>query len=77
MVVIVIATANTLRPATTASSAPTAATKAASRCPQFAVPELLGSQEGDANVFQDDCETGPNPCPTTRAPRPARSSCRR
>lgn len=31
--------------------------------PEFAVPELLGSLEGDANVFQDDCETGETPCP--------------
>jgi thiol-disulfide isomerase/thioredoxin len=29
----------------------------------FAVPELLGSLEGDANVFQDDCETARSPCP--------------
>ncbi len=31
--------------------------------PEFALPELLGSTEGDANVFQDDCETAANPCP--------------
>jgi hypothetical protein len=31
--------------------------------PEFAVPELLGRLEGDANVFQDDCETAATPCP--------------
>ena len=39
--------------------------------PQFAVPELLGSQDGDANVFQDDCETGANPCPDDEQRTPA------
>jgi hypothetical protein len=31
--------------------------------PEFAVPKLLGSLEGDANVYQDDCETAETPCP--------------
>lgn len=30
---------------------------------EFAVPDLLGSLEGDANVFQDDCESSRVPCP--------------
>src|SRR5918995_3515766 len=31
--------------------------------PQFAVPEALGSQEGDANIYQDDCGSSVIPCP--------------
>jgi thiol-disulfide isomerase/thioredoxin len=36
--------------------------------PQFAVPELLGSQSGDANIFQDDCASSSNPCDDPRTP---------
>ena len=36
--------------------------------PQFAVPELLGSQTGDANIFQDDCDSDSNPCDAPRTP---------
>ena len=32
--------------------------------PQFAVPEALGSQEGDANIYQDDCGSSEIPCPS-------------
>ncbi len=39
--------------------------------PEFAVPELLGSAEGDANVFQDDCESAANPCPEGQRRVPA------
>jgi hypothetical protein len=38
---------------------------------EFAVPELLGSLEGDANVFQDDCETAEAPCPESERRTPA------
>jgi hypothetical protein len=38
---------------------------------QFAVPEALGSVEGDANVFQDDCESSEIPCPEDRRRTPA------
>jgi len=31
--------------------------------PQFAVPNVLGPLKGDANVFQDDCESSEIPCP--------------
>lgn len=41
----------------------TSETDRGSPLPEFALPELLGSTEGDANVFQDDCETAANPCP--------------
>jgi hypothetical protein len=39
--------------------------------PQFAVPEALGSVEGDANVFQDDCESSEIPCPDDQRRTPA------
>lgn len=39
--------------------------------PEFAVPELLGSLEGDANVDQDDCETDRTPCPEEDRVTPA------
>jgi thiol-disulfide isomerase/thioredoxin len=38
---------------------------------EFAVPELLGAEEGDANIFQDDCDTGANPCPSDQRHNPA------
>ena len=74
VILIVIATVNTLSTRDDGILG-TSATERGEPLPQFAVPELLGSQEGDANIFQDDCATGSNPCPTDdRAPRPARST---
>ena len=31
--------------------------------PEFAVPDISTDLVGDANIFQDDCETAENPCP--------------
>jgi hypothetical protein len=31
--------------------------------PEFALPDLRGQADADANIFQDDCETAANPCP--------------
>jgi thiol-disulfide isomerase/thioredoxin len=67
VIVIVIATANTLQTRDDGILGATANEKG-EPLPQFAVPELLGSQEGDANVFQDDCPTGSNPCDDSRTP---------
>ncbi len=39
--------------------------------PQFAVPDARGPVEGDANVFQDDCESGELPCPPADRRTPA------
>jgi thiol-disulfide isomerase/thioredoxin len=38
--------------------------------PEFAVPAAAGNLEGDANVYQDDCESSSLPCPSgsTRVP---------
>ena len=38
---------------------------------EFAVPDLRGSLEGDANVFQDDCESSEIPCPPDARRTPA------
>jgi thiol-disulfide isomerase/thioredoxin len=37
----------------------------------FSVPDALGPLVGDANVFQDDCETSRNPCPAADRRTPA------
>ncbi len=39
--------------------------------PEFAVPDVRGELVGDANIFQDDCETAANPCPPDEARVPA------
>jgi hypothetical protein len=39
--------------------------------PEFAVPAAAGSLEGDANVFQDDCESAAVPCPSGEHRTPA------
>ena len=38
---------------------------------QFAVPDALGGVEGDANVYQDDCESSEVPCPEDQRRTPA------
>jgi hypothetical protein len=38
---------------------------------EFAVPDVRTGLEGDANVFQDDCETADNPCPDEEQRTPA------
>jgi hypothetical protein len=38
---------------------------------EFAVPDVRGDVEGDANLFQDDCETSDNPCPEEEQRVPA------
>jgi hypothetical protein len=39
--------------------------------PEFAVPAAAGRLEGDANVSQDDCESGALPCPAGERRHPA------
>jgi hypothetical protein len=39
--------------------------------PEFAVPLAAGRLEGDANVAQDDCESGQTPCPSSDVREPA------
>jgi hypothetical protein len=33
--------------------------------PEFAVPRIPGGPDLDANIYQDDCATGANPCPAS------------
>ena len=47
------------------------AAEAGAPLPEFAVPELLHGEDKDANVFQDDCETSTNPCPSDQQRTPA------
>ena len=70
-VLIVVATANTLQHPRRRHPRRRARPRRGEPLPQFAVPELLGATEGDANVFQDDCETGANPCPADDRRTPA------
>lgn len=39
--------------------------------PEFAVPDIRGSLDLDANIAQDDCETSRNPCPAKDRRTPA------
>jgi hypothetical protein len=39
--------------------------------PEFAIPDVAGSLEGDANVYQDDCSSSANPCPAGDRRTPA------
>jgi hypothetical protein len=70
LVVVVVATVNTF---STEESGILGADEDQAGMPlqEFAVPELLGSLEGDANVFQDDCETSETPCPEDETRTPA------
>lgn len=38
---------------------------------EFAVPDVRSGLVGDANIFQDDCETSANPCPEGERRTPA------
>jgi thiol-disulfide isomerase/thioredoxin len=38
---------------------------------EFAVPDARGTSDADANVFQDDCESSRNPCPSDDQRLPA------
>ncbi|MDX6581600.1 MAG: hypothetical protein QOI10_784 [Solirubrobacterales bacterium] len=67
LVLIVVATANTIRNRDDGILG-TGSTQRGGPLPEFAVPELLGSQNGDANVFQDDCGSASNPCDDPRTP---------
>jgi hypothetical protein len=66
---IVVALLNTLR--TTEGGLLGAGGDRGMAVPQFAVPDALGSVEGDANVYQDDCESSEIPCPADQRRTPA------
>lgn len=66
---IAYATLNTIRNEETGLLG-TEASESGQALAEFAVPDARGDLVGDANVFQDDCETAENPCPDdeTRVP---------
>jgi hypothetical protein len=70
LAVIVVAAVNTFN---TDEGGPLGADADAAGAPlaEFAVPRLPGGPDGDANVFQDDCETSENPCPEEERRTPA------
>lgn len=61
LVLVVVATINTLRTRDDGILGTDAGERGAA-LPEFAVPELLGDLEGDANVYQRDCEPGDESC---------------
>ncbi len=61
-ILIVVATLNTLRN-NSAGVLGLNADIAGRALPEFAVPNIRGSVDADANVFQDDCSSSENPCP--------------
>jgi hypothetical protein len=62
LVLVVVATLNTLK--TDSGGVLGADDEIRGRpLPEFAVPAIPGTLQGDANVAQDDCETSDNPCP--------------
>jgi hypothetical protein len=70
LLLVVVATLNTFQ---TQESGVLGAdlTEAGTALPEFAVPELLGGPDGDANIYQDDCATAENPCPAEQRRVPA------
>jgi thiol-disulfide isomerase/thioredoxin len=70
LIVIVVATLNTV---STEEDGLLGADEAAAGSPlaEFAVPDLRGGPDADANVFQDDCETSATPCPAADRRTPA------
>jgi hypothetical protein len=70
LVVIVVATANTLRTRDDGILG-TSETDRGDPLPEFAVPDLRGASDADANVFQDDCASAANPCPADDQRTPA------
>ena len=70
LILIVVATANTLGTRDDGILGASAA-RAGEPLPEFALPDLLGANQGDANIYQDDCETAANPCPADDRRTPA------
>lgn len=70
IVVVLVATLNTLRTREDGILGTSEADRG-ERLAEFAVPELLGTLEGDANVYQRDCESTGGPCP----PEGGRPAC--
>ncbi len=70
LVLIAIATYNTVSDAA-GGLLGVSATVRGRPLPEFAVPNVRGGPDADANVFQDDCATSDNPCPPDERRRSA------
>ena len=66
LILIVVATVNTIR------TQGGATVERGTPLPEFAVPDArTGPLDNDANIFQDDCSTSENPCPSDARRTPA------
>jgi thiol-disulfide isomerase/thioredoxin len=66
LILIVVATVNTIR------TQGGATLERGTPLPEFAVPDArTGPLDNDANIFQDDCSTSENPCPSDARRTPA------
>jgi thiol-disulfide isomerase/thioredoxin len=70
LVLIAIATYNTIRTASGGLLGVDAAVRGRP-LPEFAVPNIRGGPNADANIYQDDCATSSNPCPADERRVPA------
>jgi thiol-disulfide isomerase/thioredoxin len=70
LALLIVATINTLRTRDDGILGTDAGERGAP-LPEFAVPELLGELEGDANVYQRECEAGDESCVEDDDPAPA------
>jgi hypothetical protein len=70
LILIAIATYNTVSDATGGLLGVSATIKGRP-LPEFAVPNVRGGPDADANVYQDDCASSTNPCPADERRTPA------
>jgi len=70
LILIAVATYNTVSDATGGLLGVTATIRGRP-LPEFAVPNVRGGPEADANVYQDDCASADNPCPADQRRHPA------
>jgi thiol-disulfide isomerase/thioredoxin len=70
IILIAVATYNTVRNSSGGLLGVTAAIRG-HPLPEFAVPNVRGGPDADANIFQDDCASSANPCPSDQRRAPA------
>lgn len=70
LILIAIATYNTVSDAT-GGLLGVSATIRGRPLPEFAVPKVRGGPDADANVYQDNCASSDNPCPSDQRRTPA------
>ena len=70
LILIAVATYNTVSDATSGLLG-VSVTIRGRPLPEFAVPNVRGGPEADANIYQDDCASSDNPCPSDQRRDPA------